>query len=729
MANFSQANAPRFIFKIGGAEFKVVEFRVVERISEPFAGQFQLASEEEIQFDDMVGKTGLLRIESGDCDRCLHGIVLSFGQNGTNGRFFLYEAELVPQIQLLDLERDCRIFQNKSVPDIVKEILQDSGMTGDTFDFRLQGNYVQREYCVQYRESDLQFISRLLEEEGIFYFFEHSAEKHLMTFGDGTVNYQPIAGDARVIFNPGGAMVAEEEAVISFRLARQIRSGKYTLRDYNFEKPSLDLTVDHVDKENEKREVYDYPGEYTTTDEGKRLAQVRMQQAVLFKEQAQGRSVVPRFVPGFTFALENHAVDGFNKDYLLIEAVHAGAQPQVLAEKSTSSEGTRYENAFTAIPSTVTLRPEIKTPKPVVEGVQTAIVTGPSGEEIYTDKHGRVKVQFHWDRRGKHDDKSSCWMRVSQVWAGAGWGAMFIPRIGQEVIVDFVEGDPDRPIITGRLYHGTNTPPYILPGEKTKSTIMSKTTPDGKTFNELVMEDKANETRVVLSNAYGHKMTMDEKEQFICIETRDGNKLVLDDKNKHISILTTNNHNILISDDKKKITVSSSDGHTLELDDGNQKMVARTKNGHRLALDDQGNKIEVVHESGGHSILMDDKSVNLASGGGHSVVVADGGAGQGIKLEDSGGNKVHLDTGANKLIIDTQGGIELTTQGDLKISAVNIHLDATADLKLSGGMNVSSEAGMNHESKGMTLKAEGQTTADFRGGMQTIIAGGLVMIN
>jgi type VI secretion system secreted protein VgrG len=493
MVTFSQANAPRFIFKAGKAKLLVVAFTLEERISAPFLATLQLASEDEIPFDDMVGQAGLLTMESGDDDRHLHGIIQRFVLNGVNGRFYLYEAQVVPQFQLLCLEKDCHIFQQKSVPEIVKAILEESGMTADLFEFRLQASYAPRDFCVQYRESDLHFVSRLLEEEGIFYFFEHSPEKHLLVFGDGTVNYQPIGGQAKVAFNPGAGMVAEQEAVFNFHLARQIRTGKYTLRDFNFEKPSLDLTVDYSDKENKKRECYDYPGEYDATKDGQRLAQVRLQQAILFKERAEGSSVVPRLVPGFTFMLDGHDLFGFNQEYLLTGVVHSGTQPQVLAEKAGSS-GTRYENRFSAIPATVTMRPEITTPKPLMEGVQTAIVTGPKGEEIYTDKHGRVKVQFHWDRLGHKDEKSSCWIRVSQLWAGAGWGAVFIPRIGQEVIVDFIEGDPDRPIITGRVYHGGNTPPYTLPGEKTKSTIKSNTTTGGGGSNEIRFEDqKGNE--------------------------------------------------------------------------------------------------------------------------------------------------------------------------------------------------------------------------------------------
>ncbi|MBI5550576.1 MAG: type VI secretion system tip protein VgrG [Desulfobacterales bacterium] len=729
MVRFPKANEPRFLFKVGRTELMVAAFRLEEKISRPFAAELELASEDEIQFDAMVGKVGLLTLESVEGDRHVHGILDRFALSGTNGRFFIYEASLVPQLQLLCLEQDCRIFQNLNVPDIVKQILQDSGITGDRFDFRLQGSYAPRDYCVQYRESDLNFISRLLEEEGIFYYFEHSARNHLLVFGDGTVNYKPISGQAKVIFNAGGALVSEEEAVVALRLTRQIRSGKYTLRDFNFEKPSLDLTSDKSDSENQKREVYDYPGEYAATDEGRRLAQVRLQQAILFKECALGKGVVNRFAPGFTFSLHNHDLDAFNQEYLLTEIVHTGAQPQVLGEKADAAEGTSYENNFTAIPSSVTLRPEVVTPKPVVEGVQTAIVTGPSGEEIYTDKHGRVKVQFHWDRRGAKDEKSSCWVRVSQLWAGAGWGAMFIPRIGQEVIVDFIEGDPDRPIITGRVYHGTNTPPYPLPDDKTKATIMSQTTPNAKTHNELLMQDKSGATYVVLSNAYGHKLTMDEGGQFICLETRDGHKMFFDDKGKNIRAMTTNNHTILISDEQKQITLTSTMGHVLQIDDDKETISAKTAHGNSFLMDDKNTKIEMATEIGGHSMVMNDKTVSIVTGGGHSATLDDGGKGQGIALEDKNGNKMLIDADGDKITIESQGGIDIKTQGDLKIQAANIEMKADQNLELKGGMNLSSEAGMAHKSKGMTLSAEGSTTADFKGGAKATLTGGIVMIN
>jgi type VI secretion system secreted protein VgrG len=491
------ASEAQFLFEIAGKELAVMAFTAREEISSPFQVDLTLASEDDIKFDAVISKEALLTISGNGVDRYFHGIINEFMQSGNQGRFHLYQATMVPSLWLLSLEQDCRIFQNKSVQDIVKQILEEAGITSDRFEFRLQNPPQPREYCVQYRETDFNFISRLLEEEGIFYFFEHGKDKHLLVFGDGTINYQPIQGEASVVFRPADAMVPEEEFVNSFVLSRQIRSGKSTLQDFNFQKPSLDLTSQKEASSFPKLEIYDYPGEYLEQDRGKKLADIRLQEAVTFTDSADANSVCPRLTPGFTFKLADHERENFNQEYLLLEVMHNGSQPQVL-EEHAGTGGASYSNQFLCIPASVTFRPVRNTPKPVVEGVQTAIVTGPGGEEIYTDEHGRVKVQFHWDREGKRDEKSSCWIRVSQVWAGAGWGAMYIPRIDQEVIVDFIEGDPDRPIITGRVYHGTNKPPYTLPEDKTKSTIKSDSSIGGGGSNEFRFEDKKGEEEIFL---------------------------------------------------------------------------------------------------------------------------------------------------------------------------------------------------------------------------------------
>ncbi|MFA5808644.1 MAG: type VI secretion system tip protein VgrG, partial [bacterium] len=494
-----RGNDARFLFEISGVkpELLVVRFDLAEEVSVPYELSAELACDDEVKMDDALGKEGFLTLTGDGGDRIVHGVVDRFEHTGNRGRFGLYRARVVPYLRWLSLERDCRIFQGKSVPDIVKQVLQDSGLPTDRFDFRLKESYPAVEYCVQYRETDLDFVSRLLEEEGIFYFFEHSDTKHLLVFADGTVVYKEIAGESGVTYNFSQGMAPAEECVYRFAFSRQVRSGKMTRRDYHFEKPGLDLTSQEQAKVHEKREVYDYPGRYVEPDRGKRLSQVRLQESMTYYEAAEGESTCVRLVPGFKFSLSDHDRGEYNRDYFLTKLITRGEQPQSLQEASGSgSGGFSYSSRFTAIPASVPFRPARVTPKPAVEGIQTATVTGPNGEEIYTDKYGRVKVQFHWDREGDRDEKSSCWIRVSSTFAGGQYGSIFTPRIGQEVVVDFLEGDPDRPLITGSVYNADQMPPYELPGEKTKSTTKTNSSIGGKGFNEIRFEDKKGEEQL-----------------------------------------------------------------------------------------------------------------------------------------------------------------------------------------------------------------------------------------
>jgi len=326
-----------------------------------------------------------------------------------------------------------------------------------------------------------------MEEEGIFYFFEHSAKQHILVLGDSPSVYQPCPGQASAPYSPIGGPL-RGDSVTGWLWEQEVRPAKYALTDFNFETPATDLSVNIstlvTAGKNEKLELYDYPGRYLKRSEGERYVKLRMEEQEAPHTQVSGASDCRAFVPGYVFQLTHHYRDDFNRSYLLTSVSHE-------ARSNIRGGGyeTSYSNTFTCIPKEVPFRPPYITPKPVVQGAQTAIVVGPRGEEIWTDKYGRVKVQFHWDREGKRDENSSCWIRAAHNWAGKRWGGIFIPRIGQEVIVDFLEGDPDQPIITGRVYNANEMPPYELPREQTKSTIKTNSSKGGGGFNELRFED------------------------------------------------------------------------------------------------------------------------------------------------------------------------------------------------------------------------------------------------
>jgi len=462
-----------------------------------FHFDLELAAESSnIALEEVVGNEALLGLLSdtggNGGERWIHGVVNEVAQLETRDKLTIYRASVVPSVWRLDQGRDSRIFQNQDIESIICGLLKKARIKHS---FRVKGALEKREYCVQYRESDWAFISRLLEEEGFYYYFEHrkyehDKYEHVLHMADGVEFYPDIPDSKTVSLHAPDSMEPGAEHITDFNVRQRLCPERVTLSDFNFKKPSLDLKSKDPAQQESGVEIYDYPGLYEEPDSGEKLAGVRLDEARAAGTQAEGTSTCPRFAAGHLFNLEDHPrKDLNNKPYLLTRVVHevtksAGADTGALDRRC------QYANVFLCVPGKVRFRPPQITPKPMVRGVQTAIVTGPDREEIYTDEHGRVKVQFHWDREGAYDDKSSCWIRVSQVWAGQGFGAMWIPRMGHEVIVDFLEGDPDRPIITGRVYHAQNPPPYELPKDKTKSTIKSESSPGGKGFNEVRFEDK-----------------------------------------------------------------------------------------------------------------------------------------------------------------------------------------------------------------------------------------------
>jgi type VI secretion system secreted protein VgrG len=494
-----------FRFEVSGCPdpMRVIQFSGSEGMSNLFGFNLMLACENQsLDFSDVVGKPGLLTLLGELKPRFVHGIVYRFEQVNELNRYAIYEATLVPQVWRLLHRHDCRIFQDLDTPEIIKKVLETAGISSEHFRFSLSNTYEPRNYCVQYRESDWSFISRLMEEDGIFYFFEHHEDRHILVMGDGASACEPIPGNEVLPFRRPSGLVTEQDHIQRFRFAEEIQPGTVSLRDFNFKKPDLSMQAQDKTQVDGDLEVYDYPGEYQdpgqgNTAKGKTLAKVRLEEWQAGRKLGHGEGDCERFCPGYLFTLSEHSRLDYNARYLLTEVSHYGHQSQVLDEESAGGDFS-YSNKFTCISESTPFRPRRGTPRPKVLGVQTAIVVGPKGEEIYTDEHGRVKVQFHWDRQGKRDERSSCWIRVSQLWAGEAWGAMFIPRIGQEVIVDFIEGDPDRPIITGRVYNGNNLTPYELPQHKTKSTLKSNTSLGGNGYNELRYEDKKGSEQIFM---------------------------------------------------------------------------------------------------------------------------------------------------------------------------------------------------------------------------------------
>ena len=529
MSKYIQAHRPLAITTPLGKDVVLVTgFRGQETISQLFNFHVELLAEaqNQIHFDRILGQNVTVEMRlANDEKRYFNGLVKRFSQGGRDENFVHFRAELVPKLWLLTKKIRSRIFQHLTVPDILRLVLSGLDIT-----YEISGTYYQRDYCVQYRESDFDFASRLMEEEGIYYFFRHSDASHQMVVTDVSTQHPSVNGQSNVVYEEVSGGARNDMRITVWEKSQELRSGKYTLWDHCFELPDRHLeakgktiasvAVGEVTHKlsvggNEQLEIYDYPGGYAQRFDGidrnggpqpqdlknifpesERTVKVRMEQEEASSLEIEGASNCGQFVAGHTFNLERH-FDG-NGQYLLSAVEHEAHLDGNY--RSNDALGFSYVNRFTCLPIALPYRPQLVTRKPVIAGIQTATIIGPSGEELFCDKYGRVKVQFHWDREGKKDANSSCWLRVAQVWAGKGWGAFFWPRIGHEVVVVFEEGDPDQPLIIGSVYNAQNMPPFELPKSNKIGGFKSASVRGmaHKNFNGIIFVDTKDHEHLVI---------------------------------------------------------------------------------------------------------------------------------------------------------------------------------------------------------------------------------------
>ncbi|WP_224361975.1 type VI secretion system Vgr family protein [Hyalangium versicolor] len=671
-----KANQPEFEFQAGphsAGELAVIGFEAQETISQLYSVEVNLAAPPGTSIDEktLIGQKALLTVQLGNgTARFFHGIVSRVARwdVGRSPERQRYRVTVVPRLWALRHTRRSRIFQEMTVPDIVHKVLGD-GQVEHTLS--LQGSYAPRTYCVQYRESDLDFVSRLLEEEGIFYLFEHTEDSHKMVLNDASITCAAMEGEAKLVYREPSRMVASSESVHEFSARMEIQPGAVTLRDFNFVRPALDLTAASTADDGEHvLEIYDYPARYEEPGVGKALAKVRLEELRSRVEMATGASNCRRVLVGHTFELADHPVSEFNRSYLLLSARYVGHQPEVLTlEQAMSEKKESYRNEFVCIPAQVPFRPPRSTLRPKIAGAQTATVVGPQGEEIHTDSHGRIKVQFHWDREGKNNDRSSCWIRVSQAWAGPSWGALYLPRIGHEVVVEFLEGDPDCPIVTGSVYNGQNPPPIHLPDEKTQSTLRSNSSPGGNGSNELRFEDAAGRELV-----YVHAQ-------------KDFNIVVENDKTQEVR----GNETLLVKKDRTKVI------------EGNQALEVK-KNDDSLIGGNQS--LEVIKDrsttvTGNHTeSVVGDQSISVNSNQTVAVALASAETvGLGKMLNVGGAYAITVGAALNQII----GGIMAEQVGGAKTETVGAKKAET--VKGSRSLQVGGDLSEQIE-KNRTLKVE-----------------------
>lgn len=481
---FQAANQTQFQLFIDGApsDLRVLEFHGDEALDSPFHIEIEVVSERVPSPDGLLSKPAFLAFDQQL--NGIHGLIREASLGASDPRFCRARLILEPQLANLELRRNQRIFQHKNAQQIISAILGEYGLSA--FAFRLSAPPPEREYCVQYDESDLAFVSRLCEEEGIHYHFEHSPGDHTLVFGDSPAAWATIGA---VPFHSDTGLVADVPVLKHFGAGAAIRTSRVTRRDYNFEKPSILLEGKAQGDGKPDLEDYDYPGRFLDNGRGKQLSQIALQRHTADQQKAFGGGDRPVH-SGHLISVTEHPVGANNTLWTITRVSHQGHQPQVLEEHAAEDAEQGYRNHFEAISGYTIYRPRLLHPKPRVLGSQTAIVTGPQGEEIHCDAYGRVKIQFHWDRDGQLNEKSSCWVRVASSWAHDGYGHVVIPRIGMEVLVGFLEGDPDQPLVHGCLPNKLRPVPYALPEHKTRSVFKTNSSLGGGGSNELRIEDR-----------------------------------------------------------------------------------------------------------------------------------------------------------------------------------------------------------------------------------------------
>lgn len=498
---FTPADTPQFTLTLDGVahDFQVFAFDGREAIGQPYRFQLELVSERpDWPLESLLHRRAFLGLGPGDAG--IHGQIAAAAQGDSGHRLTRYRIELVPRLAYLAHRTNSRIFQGLSVPEILAQLLQEHGILDGDYRFALGSTrYPPRAYCVQYGESDLAFLTRLCEEEGLHFHHQHRRDSHVLVFGDDATAFPRLAATR---YRPGSGLVADEPVISRLAVGLRIRSSASLLRDHDPLHPRLHLQSSTGTAAQPRLEDYGFPGRFTDRAVGQRLNTRRLERLRGDVHQAQGASDQPSLAGGHFLPLEQHPRADWNQLWLLTDVRHQGRQPQVLEESLPQASAEDfyqgYRNTFVARPWTLPFRLPLRHPRPRLLGAQTAVVTGPSGEEIHCDALGRVKVQFHWDRQGQADERTSCWLRVASGWAGAGYGALSVPRIGMEVLVGFLEGDPDQPLVIGCLHHAEHRPPLDLPRDRTRSTFKSLSSPGGNGYNELRLEDRQGQEEIHL---------------------------------------------------------------------------------------------------------------------------------------------------------------------------------------------------------------------------------------
>lgn len=647
-------------FSLGKDTFLLTSFEGTEYISGLFEFEIEVLSENlEVDPDQIVGKTATVTIQNGQ-ERKFNGYIKSFtfGEVKANN-LRQYRMVMVPWLWFLSQTNDHRIFQEKNTKEIVSQVFNDLGFSD--FDFKAAGGN-KREYCVQHNESDLNFVSRLLEEDGIAYYFEHDDKKHKLVLVDQQNAYTEVA-ETNLEYSKGNTPNTQ---ITAWEHIYLFKKGKWSLNDYNFKEPKKDLNTSTKTKsqfaKNDTFEHYEYPGLYDTTI-GADLVKIRLDAEESDRNTVKGESDCSSFFAGGKFKVAKHATGSEKGSYILARVIHKAHDNSYFSGSDGSSD---YKNEFICIPADVHFRPKNVHKKPAMKGPQSAVVVGPAGEEIYIDEHNRIKVQFIWDREGKKDENSSCFVRVMQAWAGNQWGSSFIPRIGHEVIVSFLDGDPDRPLVTGSVYNGWNKPTYP---SKTQSGIKTRSTKDGtpQNFNELRFEDKRGDEQIYL-HAEKNFDTQVEHDQTLTVD-HDRTKTIGNDENSSIG----NDRNKTVGNNQ---TESIGKNKTIDVGDNHTETIGKNMSlsvGKNITIDISDNHTETI---GKNMTIGIQKDLRETVDGKYTETVTKEYALKAKTITMEADDQITFKTGSATIV--------MKKNGDITISGANINVKGSGNVVVKG---------------------------------------------
>ena len=713
MPEYTQANRPLKVYTALDENVLLLGgFAGLEALSQPYSFQLDLLSTRaDIEPAELLRTPVAVEFPVGDDElRYVHGIVSRFAQVGIRDELACYRAEVVPWLWFLNLSRESRIYQELTVPDILEQVFK--RLEYSDFEFRLKRSYSPRLFCVQYRETHFAFVSRLLEEEGICYFFEHTSEKHVLVITDDSSSSVAVPGPETIRFSPEGH--TDQYVVSELECEQRVHSGRMTLWEYDYLKPTTSLSA-MQGKEHE--EVYDYPGGYREHDDGDRLARLLLEAEEAQRQVVRGVSDASGLMPGCHFKLDEHFQKSTNGKYLITQVQHRAQAGGYRAWEDDA--GLDYRNDFLAIPHATPYRPRRRTPRPTIHGSQSALVVGKAGEEVWVDKHGRIKVHFYWDRDSNRDEKSSCWIRVATPWGGKGWGAVSIPRIGNEVIVAFEEGDPDRPIVIGGVYNADQTPPFALPGAGIQMGMKSRSSPGGGGMNEITLTDTKGKEQITVHGQYDMNSTI-EHDQTTTVHndqknTIDNNRTDSVGKNESVTI-GVNRTEKVGGNENIEIT-----GNRDEVVNGSESLRVMRLRKHVVALN-ESIKVGIAQQiavGGAQSITVGLKQTTKVGKNQDNHIQGKRLTKVGKDDELSVGTKLVINAGDEVVIKTGQASITMKKNGDITIKGKKIEVDAMSDLKLKG-MKVASEASTSNLTKGATVNSEASAVNTIKGGLVKI---------